>query len=167
MMINLMKGFRHLWDADVYEVPWWMDSFCDKVGGSMAWIAIIKVPWSSHIIPIWRCLCIILDVKLLSFAFSYPPSTLEDAPNLDILLHPSFLLLMCVWVPIRWWGTPIMDSNLRLKILNSLIDHGWAFSPLSSLCFYIQINLWTLSFLLGCHNVDIILGSLAYIPYSL
>jgi len=80
-----------------------------------------------------------------------------------VLLAPYLFEFQIGYEGRRQW-TPI--SNGPWKIFDSLIAHGWVLSPLSGLCFHIQINLWTLPFLLGCHNVDIILGRLDYIPYS-
>lgn len=137
-----------------------MDGFILWQGGFMAWIAIIELPWSSHIIPIWCSLCMILDVELLNFVFSYPPGGCSKS---GYLLAPYLFEFQIGYEGRRQW-TPI--SNGPWKIFDSLIAHGWVLSPLSGLCFHIQINLWTLPFLLGCHNVDIILGRLDYIPYS-
>lgn len=144
-----------------------MDGFILWQGGLMAWIAIIKVPWSSHISPIWWSLCMILDVELelLIFVFSYPPGGCSNAGYLlaPVLPAPYLFGSQIGYEGRRQW-TP--TSNGPWKIFDSLIAHSWVLSPLSGLCFHIQINLWTLSFLLGCHNVDIILGRLDYIPYS-
>ena len=142
-----------------------MDGFILWQGGLMAWIAIIKVPWSSHIIPIWCILCMILDVELLIFVFSYPPGGCSKSRYLLTPILPApYLFEFQIGCEGRRQWTP--TSNGPWKIFNSLIVHGWVLSPLSGWCFHIQINLWTLPFLLGCHNVNIILGRLEYIPYS-
>jgi len=89
VMINLIKAPKLFW------VPRWMDPswlFVLLKGGLMAWIAFAKDPWSSHII-LHNSLSIILAVKLSTLSFDI---LLEDAPNLNILLHPSFILLTCL-----------------------------------------------------------------------
>lgn len=109
MMINLIKGVSTPLTCRCSSSAM-MDGFILRQGGLMAWIAIIKVPWSSHIIPIWCSLCMILDVELLIFVFWYPPGGCSKS---GYLLAPVLPAPYLFEFQIGHEGKATMDSNLQ------------------------------------------------------